>query len=293
MDLERLSVFVAVADTASFSLAAKKLGVPKSTVSRRIARLEQDLGVALLHRTTRHVALTTAGRGLYDRAAPALRALREAAGDLPEQDDEPAGLVRLTAPVDAGTLFLADVLARFVRRHPRVRLDVHLTNRVVDLVGEGFDLALRASHGRMRDSTLVFRRVAMAISRLFAAPAYLANRGTPRSPADLAGHDWVVFRPAPRGLRLEGPGEVFPVTPSGPIVCDDFFFLREALVGGAGIAFASELLVAEDVEAGRLVRVLPAWGIPSGTLSLVWPATRHLPRKVAALRDFVLESLPR
>src|SRR5512141_683317 len=157
MDLNLLTVFEAVARTSSFSIAARELGIPKSSASRAVARLEDELHVQLLFRTTRKVSLSPAGTALYDRTHPLLRSMKAALGELPETDEAPAGTLRVTAPVDLGVLFLAEVVTRYTARYPAVSVELHLTGRVVDLVGEGFDLALRVG-SRLADSTLVVRR---------------------------------------------------------------------------------------------------------------------------------------
>src|SRR5688572_3548479 len=176
MDLDLLMLFVAVAESASFSAAAKKLGMPKSSVSRGVAALEAELGTQLLHRTTRHVSLSTAGSALYDRIAPLLGQIREAIGSLPEREEAPSGELRITAPNDVGAMFLADLIARFVARFPSVTVDARLTNRNVDLVAEGFDLALRAATRPLKDSSMVVRKVMPVELHLFASPTYLARR---------------------------------------------------------------------------------------------------------------------
>src|SRR5690348_4382475 len=204
MDLNLLTVFEAVARTSSFSAAAKELGLPKSSVSRAVARLEADLKVQLLFRTTRHVAPSAAGTALYDRVAPLLRSVKSALGEMPEREEQPSGELRVTAPVDLGVLFLAEVVVRYAARYPAVTVDLHLTGRVVDLVAEGFDVALRVASS-LQDSTLVVRRAAPIVVQLFASPLYLARRGTPRSEGDLAGHDWIAFRTGPQRLRIAGP----------------------------------------------------------------------------------------
>jgi DNA-binding transcriptional LysR family regulator len=155
MDLDLLRFFVTVAETASFSVAARKLGVTKSSVSRGVAALEAALGAQLLHRTTRTVALSTAGSELYQRTAPALAAIRAALGSLPERDEHPSGILRITAPNDLGATLLSEVTVRFLARYPQVKVDVRLTNRKVDLVAEGFDLAVRAATGKLADSSLL------------------------------------------------------------------------------------------------------------------------------------------
>ncbi len=290
VDLSLLSVFEAVARTASFSAAAKELGLPKSSVSRGVARLEADLDVQLLFRTTRRVAPTAAGTALYDRLAPLLRSVKAALGEIPEREEQPSGLLRVTAPVDLGVLFLAEVVTRYTARYPSVSVDLHLTGRVVDLVAEGFDVALRVG-ASLRDSTLVARRAAPIVVQLFASPVYLARRGTPRSEADLALHDWVVFRSGPQKLRVAGPREAVGVAPRERIVCDDLLFVRDAARAGAGIALLPTFVADADVVAGTLVRVLPRHERVSGYLHIVTPAAKHVPRKVTAFRDLVLELL--
>jgi len=290
MDLNGLTLFEAVARTASFSAAAKELGLPKSTVSRGVARLEAEVGTQLLFRTTRQVALSEAGTALYDRIAPLLRSVKSAIGELPEREEEPSGTLRVTAPVDLGVLFLADVVTRYTARYPSVSVDLHLTGRVVDLVGEGFDVALRVGT-KLADSSLVVRRAAAIVTQLFASPLYLARRGTPRSEAELGAHEWVVFRSGPQKLRVAGPREATRATPNARIVCDDLLFVRDAVRAGAGLGLLPAFVAEPDVVAGRLVRVLPRIEHAAGHLHVVTPAAKHVPRKVTAFRDLVLELL--
>ncbi len=289
MDLNLLTVFEAVARTASFSEAARELGMPKSSASRAVARLEAELRMQLLFRTTRQVSLTEAGTAVYDRIAPLLRSVKAALGELPAREEEPHGTLRVTAPVDLGVLFLAEVATRYTARYPAVSVDLHLTGRVVDLVAEGFDVALRVA-SKLADSTLVVRRAAPIVLQLFASPLYLARRGTPRTEADLAGHDWVAFRSGPQRLRLPG-GRREAVQPEGRIVSDDLLFVRDAVRAGAGIGLLPTLTVGADVVAGRLVRILPRFERPAGHLHIVTPAAKHVPQKVSAFRDLVLELL--
>ena len=289
MDLDLLSTFEAVARTASFSAAARELGIPKSTVSRGVARLEADLGVPLLYRTTRHVSLSAAGTALYDRITPLLSSLRSALSEMPEREEQPSGELRVTAPVDLGALFLVEVVTRYTARYPAVSVDLHLSGRVVDLVAEGFDVALRVATS-LKDSTLIVRKAAPIVLRLYASPLYLARRGTPRSEADLAGHDQVVFRSGPQRLRVAPPGSRGAEGgASGRIVCDDLLFVRDAVRTGAGLGLLPTFVAEPDVAAGALVRVLPRLERNAGTLHVVTPAARHVPRKVTAFRDLVLE----
>jgi len=288
-DFDLLSIFVSVAEASSFSLASKRQRLPKSSVSRGVARLEDALGAQLLHRTTRHVSLTTAGAALYERTAPLLTSLREAMGALPERQEQPSGELRITAPNELGPWFLAELVARFVARYPAVRVDAHMTSRHVDLVAEGFDLALRGSHKKLKDSSLTARWLGSFQGQLYASPVYIARRGTPRTSRDLQGHDWVVLRSMRGPMRLDGPGEPIVVQPQGRIVTDDFLFVREAARAGAGIALMDSLFAEKDVVDGRLVCLLPRYSVKASGLYLVYPATRHVPRKVTAFRDLLLE----
>jgi DNA-binding transcriptional LysR family regulator len=290
MDLNGLTVFEAVARTRSFSAAARELALPKSSVSRAIARLEEELDVQLLVRTTRQVSVTEAGTALQDRIAPLLRQVGAAIGELPEREEAPSGTLRVTAPVDLGVLFLAELVARFTARHPAVTVDLHLTGRVVDLVAEKFDVALRVASA-LKDSTLVARRVAPIVIQLFASPVYLARRGTPRSEAELAQHDGVAFRGGPQKLRMQGTREAAGVEPRERVVCDDLLFVRDALRAGAGIGVLPTFVAAPEVAAGTLVRVLPRVERTVGWLHVVTPAAKHVPRKVTAFRELVLEVL--
>ena len=282
-DLNLLPMFVAVAETWSMSDAARKLGIPKSSVSRGVSALEAALGVQLFHRTTRKLALTTAGTAFYERVRPVLVTLQEVAGSLPEQEAEPAGELRLTAPVDLALVWLAPLLAAFATRYPGIRLDVRPMNRLVDLVGEGFDVALRVS-GRLADSSLVARRLSGMDMAVYAAPTYLARRGIPRTPGDAATHEWLAH-PSTRML----PEPLASVTPR--LASDDLLFIHRAIREGMGLGALPVFIARDDVARGRLVRVLPGLSFPTGNLYFVYPQTEHVPRKVAAFRDFVLAYL--
>jgi DNA-binding transcriptional LysR family regulator len=283
-DLQLLRVFVAVAEASSFSKAATQLGVTKATVSRSIARLEAEVGAELLHRTTHRVALSTAGTALYERTASHVHALASAIGDLPERAEEPSGQLRITAPHDLGTMLLPDVLTRFRLRHPLVRFDVRLSNEAVDLVAEGFDLAIRAGRKRLRDSSLVARKIASIEGALSASPGYIARRGEPRSLAD-AKHCWVAFgRAVWLDRELTGRDPHFRT--------DDLLLLRGLVAAGAGIGALPTFIAHPLVVSGALVRVLADTKLgEAGACFVVYPSSRQVPRKVAAFRDFLVETL--
>jgi DNA-binding transcriptional LysR family regulator len=297
IDLNDVAAFVRVAEDGGFTSAAKTLGVPKSTVSRALARLERALDVRLVQRTTRSFALTDAGRDYYQRVRGPVAAVADASAAATDQNDEVRGTIRVTAPVDLGDALLAEVIVDFVHEYPEVRFDVTLTARVVDLVGEGFDLAIRASP--MPDSTLVARKMGPAHLGLFAAPKYLTRKGTPRTVAELAAHDFVGFRPA--GLRgpfvLEGPAGEEPVElPSTvrSITADDLVFVSRAIAAGGGIGFLPLFFgPCETVHRSGLTRVLPDWHMRGGPVHVVSPGRGHEPRRVRLFRDFLLAEAKR
>lgn len=292
MDLNEAETFVRVVETGGMTPAAKLLGVPRSTVSRRIARLEEALGVQLLKRTTRRINLTEEGRAFFMRVQPAITSAREAAAVVKDLADEPRGVLRVSALVDFSHSVLGPLVARFAAAHPELRVDVHVDNRSVDLVGEGYDCALRA--GPMPDSSLVARTIARFEMRLYASAAYLARKGTPASLSDLAAHDFVLFR-APHGQRqLVGTGpddEQVQVEVTGAINTDDFGFLQRVVRSGAGIGMMPTFVAHRHLATGELVQVLEGWSHDGADLRFVTPAGRYVPAKVRAFRDFLVEEL--
>ena len=289
MDLNRAATFVKVVQLGSFTAAAKALGLPKSSVSRAVAALEADLGVRLLQRTTRQLHLTDAGRDYVERASGALATLEEAAACVSERGDAPRGRVRMTAAKDADVL-LAPLLARFVQRHPLVQVDVLLTSRRVDLVEEGVDLALRG--GVLEDSSLVARKVVDSELGLFASPQYLRRAGRPRALADLARHAFVLYRTdlGRATLKLRGPAGEEAVEVHGRLSADESGFLVAAAAAGAGVVLVPTHLAAPGLASGALERVLPAYALHAGA-HLVVPPGRHVPTRVALLRDFLAAEL--
>jgi DNA-binding transcriptional LysR family regulator len=287
VDLNLLPWFVAVAEAKSFAAAAIQLGVRRSSVSRGVAGLERELGVQLFSRTTRRVALTTGGEALYAKAAPQLQALKDTLGGMAERGQTPAGTLRVSAPIDLGAFVLAPLLDAFSRRFPGIQLEVRLTNRPVDLVADGLDAALRIATRRLSDSTLVARKLSALTLHLFGSPGYLAEAGKPKRPADLAGHAWVRFG---RGAL---PAWAPKAGASSRVSGDDILFVREAVKGGLGLGLLPAFLCEEEVAAGRLVRILPRLSAGAGALYLVHPPSRHVPRKVIALRDFLVAHFAR
>lgn len=290
-DLNLLRAFVAVAETSSFSIAARRLSVPKSSVSRAVKRLEDELGTRLVHRTTRSVALSTAGEALYARVAARLKELEQAVHDLPEREEEPSGELRVTAAVDFGGYVLADVIARFTARWPAVRVDMHLSNELVDLVAQGFDVAFRISGKRLADSSLHAQKIGALTSALYASPTYLAKRGAPRAPKDLAEHDCVLFRGHTELALSDEDGKTVKATTKGRVNADDLNFVHQAVRAGAGVAMLPTFLVEVDVATGALVRVLPKWAARTSDVYVVHPGGAKPAKKVVAFRDFARAQL--
>jgi DNA-binding transcriptional LysR family regulator len=288
MDLNRVAIFVRVVNEGGFSAAARALGLPKSSVSRAVALLESEIGARLLQRSTRKVNLTSAGTAFYERAARGIAGLEEAAAAVSDMQTALGGLIRITAPVDAGVWMLEPLISRFVLDHPGVHVEAVLTGRVIDLVEEGVDLALRAS--RTLDPLLVARRLVPPRVALFASPTYLARRGNPGRVAELADHDCVLFR-AVRGRTLwtlDGPQGSETVEVTGPMSADEFSFVRAAVLSGVGIGLIPSFLCAGAVDSGRLTPVLPEHFLPTPPLNLVYPSARYLPHRVAVFRDYLV-----
>jgi DNA-binding transcriptional LysR family regulator len=295
MDLNPVAWFVRVVETESFTRAALELGVPKSSVSRAVTRLESELGVRLLERTTRRLNLTDAGRAYYDRARIALADLEEAQALASDMGKAPRGTVRLTAPVDAGVALIPEIVAEFVRQHPHIHVELSFSSRVVDLVKEGFDVAIRA--GKLQDSSLVARKVGAADLGIFGSPQYLARRGTPQSFAELARHDWVLFRARDGKARVSlssAEGERS-IDVTGPVSADELLVVHHAVEAGLGLGLLPAFMVTEysSPAGSRLSRVLPEYALRGAGIYVVTPSLRHQPARVSLFRDFLIEALTR
>ncbi len=287
-ELTQLEAFLAVADAGSFTGAAKRLGVSKSAVSRRVSELEQRLGARLLERTTRKLSLTEVGRAYQGRLEPAMAALRAAADAVRADQERPHGVLRITAPVDFGNQELAQMLDAFGEQYPEISIDLILTQAMVDLVGDGVDVAVRA--GKLADSSLIARRLGRAARAIYAAPEYLSQRGTPKRISELEQHECVLFRArgGDSNWALIGPEGEVEVKVTGRVSCNEFGFVRSATLEGMGLALLPTPVVQRDLVAGRLVRVLPDYETESTPMHLVYPSARLIPPKTEAFRDFAL-----
>jgi DNA-binding transcriptional LysR family regulator len=292
VDLNHVTAFVRVVQDGSFTAAAKALGLPKSSVSRSVAQLEQDLGVRLLHRTTRKLHLTDAGTAFHDRVARALSDIDEAQNATADLQRELRGTIRITAPVDLGVWAVAGIVARFVKKHRSVTIDVRLGSRVVDLVSEGFDLAVRA--GKLRDQSLVARRVGSLEMGLYASAKYLARRGRPQSLSELAHHDCVQLQTETATLPwrlVDGQEREHVIEPRCAIYSDDISYLKKSVLAGGGVALLPLFLCAREERAGKLVRVLSDYRLGGSDLHVVYPSARYVPQRVIAFRDYLVREL--
>lgn len=293
VDMNAAIVLVRVAQAGSFRGAAKALGMPKTSVSRKVAELEAHLGVQLLQRSTRRVALTDAGVAYVEAAQAAITALEAAEGAVSRQQREPQGRVRITAPAPLGQSVLTALIAEFLLAHPKVEVQLHLTYRLVDLLTERFDIALR--FGALPDSSLVAIPIGGAEALIVASPRYLAAHGTPKVPADLAAHECLLF--GSDNLTLRGSWTLLSgrrktnVQVRGRFATDDLLALRAAAVNGLGIARLPKPTVAEDVQSGALVPLLSNYTSAATPLQLVHAGGRFVPARTRALIDFLVARL--
>lgn len=291
-DLLAMAAYAHVVEAKSFTAAAAKLGLSKSVVSSRLSELEARLGVRLLHRTTRKLSLTTEGARLYERCARILRSAEEAVEVIADVGTLPQGLLRVTAPIGFGLLQLAELLPPFSERYPDVRLDVSLSDRILDIAAEGFDIAIRVA-SRLRESNLVARRLGTDRNILCSAPSYLARRPAPRAPYDLAQHNCLQLFSVRQSYEwsFQTPGEPLVVPVSGNLNIDNVVAMRTALLGGHGIAVMPQSVVAADLKRGRLVALLPNHPMQEMGVYAVHVHGRHVPAKVRVFLDFLIERL--
>ena len=287
MGLDDALIFTRVVECHSFTQAANSLSMQKSTVSRRIALLEERLGVRLLNRTTRKLRLTEVGQAYYERCRQIMLDFAEAEQAVMQLQREPSGLLRITAPIEFGQLFLGRVLGEFMRQYPHISAEVELTSRQVDPLEEGVDIAILV--GQPQDSTLIARKLFGNGRRLYASPAYLAAHGTPRSVAELEGHRAILLQhDAPRYWPLLDDS----VPCQRVMTCNNITFAREAAIAGAGIAGLPVMISEEVVRSGRLIELLPEARLPVGEVYAIYPSRRFQAMKVKTFLDFLISSLP-
>jgi len=284
-----MRVFTTVVSTGSFAGAAEKLGLSRGMATRHVAQLEERLGLRLLNRTTRKLSLTEAGADYHERALQIMALMDEAESAAEERAGSPRGTLRVATSVGLGVLGMGRIIAAFLTKYPELKVDLVLSDRVVDLVEEGFDLAIRM--GPKVDPGLIARKISDVALIVCASPAYLQRRGIPTLPRDLSSHDCLTY--AYSTQETEWPfaqdGVEEKVRVAGNFRANNGNVLTNAAIEGLGIVRQPRYLVADALDQGRLVRVLPAWDAGSHTVNAVYPSRQFLPTKVRALIDFMVQ----
>jgi len=291
-DFEAWAVFAKVAELGSFSRASAELGLSKATVSKAVGRLEARLGATLFHRTSRRLSLTEVGRVALPRAAQVVAEAEALEAEASDQAATPRGLVRVAVPMSFGIAHLGPALPDFCAQHPDISVELSLSDALVDIVEEGFDLALRIS--ALEDSSLLARRLCPVGLKLVGSPGYFDRHGRPAHPKDLAGHRALLYaNTRPRDVwRFEHARQgQYSIHMSGPLRVNNADILRPALLAGVGLAMQPDFMVWEDIAAGRLEVVLADWAPPPIALHLVTPPSAIRPARVEALIGFLAKRL--
>jgi DNA-binding transcriptional LysR family regulator len=291
-DLNDFYYFVKVVDAGGFAPASRALGKPKSMLSRRIALLEKQLSARLLQRSTRRFSVTAVGRTFYEHCKTMLDAAEAAAQSIELSRSEPRGSIRLSCPVALLHARVGAMVADFLAQCPSVTVHVWALNRPVDVIAEGFDLAIRVRPGPLQDSELVLKLLGTREQCLVASPALLGQHGTPSVPSDLASYPSLALGRSPDGHEwtLEGPQGARAVIRHTPrLITDDMSAVRRSALAGVGVAHLPLMLVADDLQQGTLVKILPAWAPPPELIHAVLPSRRYLLPAVRALIDFLAE----
>jgi DNA-binding transcriptional LysR family regulator len=287
--LASMAMFIRVVESGSFSAAAEAAGVSATMAGKHVREIEQRIGARLLHRTTRSQQLTEVGRLYYERCKQVLFDVELAEGSAHELQATPGGLLRMTAPLTFGSRRLVPALTEYQQRHPEVRINLALDNRIHDMVDEGYELAIRI--GPIDNEALVARPLQPYRMLLAASPGYLARHGTPQHPSDLTKHVCLELSNwrHPDRWRLWGPEGIIDVPVSGRLAINNGEALRVAAIQHAGILMQPEALVADDIAQGSLVHILPAWAPPASPMHLLYPPDRRPTAKLRSVIDFLLE----
>ena len=281
-----IPVFVAVVECGGFSSAARLLGISKSAVSKRINVLEHTLGVKLLHRTTRKLSLTEFGEHYFEHAAKAYSSAQDAEDAVAQLQGEPQGRLRINVPMSFGRLHVAPMIPKFLHRHPKISIDMVMDDKVLDLVGDGFDLAIRS--GNLPSSSLIARKLAPLNSALCASPSYLEKYGTPQTLSDLEQHNCLVFSHSQdiRAWTFTKGDAQQSVEVSGNYQVNNSEAIREALLNDVGIARLPTFVAGPDIKSGKLVRLFPQYRMSHKTIYAVFLERQYMPAKVRAFLDF-------
>lgn len=289
-DLNNMMVFLAVVETGSFTLAAERLGIPKANVSRKVSCLEQQLNITLLERSTRSQHLTEAGRRYLIHCKRVHEELDLATASVSELIHSYKGELKVGASVATGQLILKPALAKFMHQYPELKVKLNLVNRRVDFIEEGFDIVIRI--GQLNDSMLIAKKLGTVTRKLFASPTYLARQGKPKTVEQLVEHHLLIMNPINNDLKLSlvsTQGENFTVNSKPRLLVDDFAILKQSLIDGLGIAVLPEYMIREEVSTGKLVNILPNWGMDNVDVYALYPRNRAKIPKVKAFLNFIAE----
>lgn len=292
MDLNEVAVFIKVVQTGSFSQAAQALGMPNSTVSFKVSSLEKRLGMTLIQRTTRKLNITLAGQAYFKRCLQGLEEIQAAEVEMASIQKEPQGLLRITAPIELGSSVLPDLISEYTRKFPKVRVEMILSGRHVDLLAENVDLAIRASE--LKDSSLIAKKIGSVYFAPLASTKYLKTKGVPYHPRDLKNHSCLHFTPL--GLnewKLVGSKGNLTLPIEAKTIVDDLAMLKLLTLKGDGIALLPTHLCYDDVQSGKLVRILPEWRTVLTPVHFVYPAQRYVTPKLSAFIGMATETLKR
>ncbi|KPD04148.1 LysR family transcriptional regulator [Moellerella wisconsensis] len=288
-----LILFSLIVDCGSFSKAAESAGISSSVLSKRISRLEKDLGARLLYRTTRSLSVTENGRLLYRHAKLISEQTQQALQTVSETSDELTGLIHMSVPTISGELILSESVAEFCQKYPKVKVEMRLENRFVDLVNEGIDLAIRT--GLMHDSSLIARHIIDSHWVIISSPVYLATHSEPKVPDDLLQHNCLTYTYQQGGtdnwlIKHPDSDDVYELQVNGSLAVNNARGIRKAILSGHGIAMVPRCMVHEDLEDGSLVEILKGYGGKKLGVYAVYPYTRNLPLKIRLLIEHITES---
>lgn len=288
LDLNEIAIFIKVVEAGSFTQAARQLGMPNSTVSAKVSDLEKRLKVSLIRRTTRKLFVTQEGRAFFDRCTKGLNEIKAAEDEISLGQKEPQGVLKITAPIEIGAVILPEIIERFKKDYPKVIFDIDLSDRTVDLISEGFDLAIRA--GELKDSSLVAKKFGDVYFALFASPAYLKKNGTLSHPKDLKNHWCLHFsRLSSETWKLTSSKGVIEIPIKDSSRINELNTLKTLIINGVGVALLPTFLCNPEVMSGKLVRILKDWRTNVRPVHFVYSGNKNLSPKISAFINVATE----
>lgn len=290
MDLNEVAVFIKVIQLGSFSKAAIALEMPNSTVSSKVSMLEKRLGVTLIQRTTRKLNITPAGQEYFKRCLIGVAEIEAAENEILVAKGEPQGLLRITAPVELGSIILPNLISRYTKKYPKVSVEVLLADRFVDLLGEGVDLAIRA--GELKDSSLIAKKLGEVYFALFATPKYLKLKSAPTHPKELQDHSCIQFTAVGReGWKLTSGKNSFFAALNGKTIINDLNMVKNLAINNMGIALMPTFFCHSEASSGKLIRVLPEWRTNLNPVHFVYPGQKFVTPKLSAFIELASEEV--